>query len=297
MHPTRCPLSPLFPGRNGVDGQGAGDVRGRRLSTGSGLQRGRGLRAPYTALIFRQEYSPARLLKEGLRVAPDIFDAALKLPLLVSEGLTMIEERTRRKPQRPSDGRPRDTLWGRVHGGGRHPDRTRGSLAPWRRYAVHGRCAAPTEAWRVKKILNFQFSIRNSRPPIPLISDFHHPSPQRTGGAGGNSKFKTKSAKFKTFLASFSPHFAPGLPRSDIRTLDFLNDKWNRAGKRPQPFGVSSVLEYHTTRGLRSSSSTGGRQMNETERPYQRNREPRSVSRWRSASSSSQCWWLVPFLG
>ena len=61
--------------------------------------------------IFRQEYSPARLLKEGLRVAPDIFDAALKLPLLVSEGLTMIEERTRRKPQRPLTG-VRATLYG-----------------------------------------------------------------------------------------------------------------------------------------------------------------------------------------
>jgi len=61
--------------------------------------------------IFRQEYSPARLLKEGLRVAPDLFDAALKLPLLVSEGLSMMEERTRRKPQRPLKG-VRATLYG-----------------------------------------------------------------------------------------------------------------------------------------------------------------------------------------
>jgi ubiquinone biosynthesis protein len=61
--------------------------------------------------IFRQEYSPARLMKEGLRVAPDLFDAALKLPLLVSEGLSMMEERTRRKPQRPLTG-VRATLYG-----------------------------------------------------------------------------------------------------------------------------------------------------------------------------------------
>jgi ubiquinone biosynthesis protein len=61
--------------------------------------------------IFRQEYSPARLMKEGLRVAPSIFDAALKLPLLVSEGLSMMEERTRRKPQRPLTG-VRATLYG-----------------------------------------------------------------------------------------------------------------------------------------------------------------------------------------
>ncbi len=61
--------------------------------------------------IFRQEYSPARLMKEGLRVAPDLFDAALKLPLLVSEGLTMMEERSRRRPQRPLTG-VRATLYG-----------------------------------------------------------------------------------------------------------------------------------------------------------------------------------------
>jgi ubiquinone biosynthesis protein len=61
--------------------------------------------------IFRQEYSPTRLMKEGLRVAPEIFDAALKLPLLVSEGLSMMEERTRRRPQRPLTG-VRATLYG-----------------------------------------------------------------------------------------------------------------------------------------------------------------------------------------
>jgi ubiquinone biosynthesis protein len=61
--------------------------------------------------IFRQEYSPARLMKEGLRVAPSLFDAALKLPLLVSEGLSMMEERTRRRPQRPLTG-VRATLYG-----------------------------------------------------------------------------------------------------------------------------------------------------------------------------------------
>ncbi|MCG6948792.1 MAG: AarF/ABC1/UbiB kinase family protein [Acidobacteria bacterium] len=61
--------------------------------------------------IFRQEYSPAKLVREGLRVAPEIFDAALKLPLLVSEGLSTMEERTRRRPQRPLTG-VRATLFG-----------------------------------------------------------------------------------------------------------------------------------------------------------------------------------------
>ncbi len=65
----------------------------------------------YVGRIFKQEYSPQRLLKEGLRVAPDLFDAILKFPLLVSEGLSVLEERTRRRPQRPLSG-VRATLYG-----------------------------------------------------------------------------------------------------------------------------------------------------------------------------------------
>jgi ubiquinone biosynthesis protein len=61
--------------------------------------------------IFRQEYSPKRLWIEVLRVAPDIVDALLKTPRLVSEGLTTLEERTRRRPQRPLAG-VRATLFG-----------------------------------------------------------------------------------------------------------------------------------------------------------------------------------------
>ena len=65
----------------------------------------------FVGRIFRQEYSPARLFREGLRVAPDLFDAVLKLPLLVSEGIGALEERTRRRPQRPLTG-VRATLYG-----------------------------------------------------------------------------------------------------------------------------------------------------------------------------------------
>jgi len=61
--------------------------------------------------IFRQEYSPKRLWIEVLRVAPDIVDALLKTPRLVSEGLSTLEERTRRRPQRPLAG-VRATLFG-----------------------------------------------------------------------------------------------------------------------------------------------------------------------------------------
>ncbi len=67
--------------------------------------------------IFRQEYSPARLLKEGLRVAPDIFDAALKLPLLVSEGLRDDGGAHAEKAAAPADRCSRDSLWWRLPGG------------------------------------------------------------------------------------------------------------------------------------------------------------------------------------
>jgi ubiquinone biosynthesis protein len=61
--------------------------------------------------ILRQEYSPSRVWKELVRVAPDILDAVLKTPLLVSEGLNALEERTNRRPQRPLSG-IRATLFG-----------------------------------------------------------------------------------------------------------------------------------------------------------------------------------------
>jgi ubiquinone biosynthesis protein len=50
--------------------------------------------------IFRLEFSPVRLFREGVRAAPDIFDAIVKMPLLVSEGLSVLEERTRKPPPR-----------------------------------------------------------------------------------------------------------------------------------------------------------------------------------------------------
>ncbi len=54
--------------------------------------------------IFRQEFSPMRLLREGVRAAPDLFDAVAKLPLLVSEGLSVLEERSRKPVQDPLTG-------------------------------------------------------------------------------------------------------------------------------------------------------------------------------------------------
>ena len=54
--------------------------------------------------IFRLEFSPVRLLREAVRAAPDLFDAIFKMPLLVSEGLSVLEERSRKPVQQPFSG-------------------------------------------------------------------------------------------------------------------------------------------------------------------------------------------------
>jgi ubiquinone biosynthesis protein len=61
--------------------------------------------------IFRHQYSPRRLLREAQRVGPKLFDAATKLPILVSESLRILEQRTRRQPERPLRG-TRATIFG-----------------------------------------------------------------------------------------------------------------------------------------------------------------------------------------
>jgi len=58
----------------------------------------------HVARIFRLEFSPIRLFREGVRAAPDIFDAFVKMPLLVSEGLSMLEERSNKPMQKPLTG-------------------------------------------------------------------------------------------------------------------------------------------------------------------------------------------------
>ncbi len=61
--------------------------------------------------IFRTQLSPASLLQQGLRAAPDMVDALVRLPQLVSEGLRILEQQTRRPPEKPLAGL-RGTLFG-----------------------------------------------------------------------------------------------------------------------------------------------------------------------------------------
>jgi ubiquinone biosynthesis protein len=54
--------------------------------------------------VFLQQFSPLRVLQEGLRGAPEVVDAMVKMPLLMSEGLRVLEKTARRSPENPLAG-------------------------------------------------------------------------------------------------------------------------------------------------------------------------------------------------
>ena len=54
--------------------------------------------------IFIAQFSPARLVQEGMRGAPDVMDALVKMPLLMTEGLRVLEKTARRHPENPLAG-------------------------------------------------------------------------------------------------------------------------------------------------------------------------------------------------
>lgn len=54
--------------------------------------------------LFIRQFSPARLLQEELRSAPDLVDALMKIPLLVTEGVRVLERNTKRSGENPLAG-------------------------------------------------------------------------------------------------------------------------------------------------------------------------------------------------
>ena len=54
--------------------------------------------------LFIHQFSPLRLLAEGMRGAPDLVDAMAKMPLLVSDGLRVLERVARQPQQNPLSG-------------------------------------------------------------------------------------------------------------------------------------------------------------------------------------------------
>jgi ubiquinone biosynthesis protein len=54
--------------------------------------------------IFLGQFSPLRIAKDGLRGAPELVDALVKAPMLVTEGLRYLERTTRQPPENPLSG-------------------------------------------------------------------------------------------------------------------------------------------------------------------------------------------------
>jgi ubiquinone biosynthesis protein len=61
--------------------------------------------------IFLEQFNPLRILRAELRNAPDLLDALVKMPLLVTEGLRVLE-RSSRGPTTPPLSGVRSTLFG-----------------------------------------------------------------------------------------------------------------------------------------------------------------------------------------
>ncbi len=54
--------------------------------------------------LFLGQFNPVALLKESLRGAPEVVDALVKAPLLVTQGLRFLEDATKRQPENPLSG-------------------------------------------------------------------------------------------------------------------------------------------------------------------------------------------------
>jgi ubiquinone biosynthesis protein len=65
---------------------------------------------PFISRIFIGQFNPLRIARETLRGAPEIVDALIKAPLLVTEGLKVLERATRKPPSNPLTG-VRGTLY------------------------------------------------------------------------------------------------------------------------------------------------------------------------------------------
>ncbi|HXT51290.1 MAG TPA: AarF/UbiB family protein [Thermoanaerobaculia bacterium] len=61
--------------------------------------------------IFIQQFSPLRMAKESLRGAPELVDALVKMPMLVTQGLRALDKATKQHPENPFAGL-RGTLLG-----------------------------------------------------------------------------------------------------------------------------------------------------------------------------------------
>ena len=54
--------------------------------------------------VFLEQFSPVRMIREGLRGTPELVDALVKLPSLVTEGVRVLERSTRAPAEHPLTG-------------------------------------------------------------------------------------------------------------------------------------------------------------------------------------------------
>jgi ubiquinone biosynthesis protein len=61
--------------------------------------------------IFLDQFNPLNLAREGMRAVPDLLEAVSKTPMLITEGLRLLEQTARRSPENPFAGL-RGTIFG-----------------------------------------------------------------------------------------------------------------------------------------------------------------------------------------
>lgn len=61
--------------------------------------------------LFLSQFSPLHLAKESFKGAPELLEAVMRTPMLVTEGIRFFQEHTRREPERPLSGM-RGTIFG-----------------------------------------------------------------------------------------------------------------------------------------------------------------------------------------
>ena len=66
---------------------------------------------PHVQRIFLAQFSPLRLARAGMQSVPELVDAALKAPMLLTEGMRLLEQQTKRPPENPFAG-IRGTIFG-----------------------------------------------------------------------------------------------------------------------------------------------------------------------------------------
>ncbi len=81
--------------------------------------------------IFLEQFSPLRFAREGMKSAPEMIDALLRAPILLSEGLRMIERTTRQPAENPLAGVRTSLLAGACLIGGVIALVTKGHVVLW----------------------------------------------------------------------------------------------------------------------------------------------------------------------